>query len=98
MQVTIQIVTPYSANDDIDIPGGIKLQEIESCYLQDVSVPGGMPAVVEAKGDGNATLGTYVKLQASGKVLKCGRVLGDGDQLTAFGPLAGEVQGFGDGT
>jgi hypothetical protein len=52
---------------------------------------------VDPKGDGNASAAGAIKLQASGKVVRCGDALDAKASLILVGIAAGEVQGYGEG-
>ncbi len=98
-QQTILFLGPAGtvANEDIDVLDGVEFNKIESVRYLDISVPGGGIREIDAKGDGDAEVG-HIRLQASGKVLRLGHATAQGDVLIICGPLAGEVQGYGDGT
>lgn len=100
-QVVIPITQSKAANADITLPGGAKLHTLALAY-KFVGSDGTAAAAfstltVDPKGDGNASGAGAVKLQASGKVVRCGDALDTKASLILVGIASGEVQGYGEG-
>lgn len=91
-----------AANADIAIPGGLEFSQVAAAW-EFVGSDGTAASyhaswTIEAKGDGNPTGAGKAKLQADGKVIRFGDALSEYATLFIEGELAGQVQGYGDGT
>jgi len=99
-QIVIPITAAKAANADIPLPGGAKLHTLALAY-KFVGSDGTAAAAfstltVDPKGDGNASGAGAIKLQANGKVVRCGDALDTKASLILVGLAPGEAQGYGE--
>jgi len=94
-EVIIPITVSKAANADIDLPGGVILDQIVSA-VKFVGSDGTVAAVystltVDTKGDGNASGAGAIKLQADGKKVRHGSAMGTRECLILTALEVGEV-------
>lgn len=99
--IVVPITVDTAANADIALPGGVKLHTLALAYKfvgsDGTAAAAHSSLTVDPKGDGNASGAGAIKLQANGKVVRCGDALDAKASLILVGIAAGEVQGYGEG-